>query len=441
MEIQEAVSAVRRTIASVVARVAPLGSAVEMMSETIGNSLMLLCRHVTQSKIGLVVSLAAAKIVLQRLAAVARGERWSFAREVFSGIFAGLGFVAGAASAACLAWSLGSNRAKLGGPKGVAGVALLYFIVIHVVGRRLTRSRFQPELHNSEGRGVVAQESQLLTKVATDSVSNSRAKSAQQPPEPPEQPEPPQQPGRAVATVADSTVKVQKPAEERPQNSARTNTDPSVKSRDPAQALKPATPVSNPTAGSAGPVGQEEAQQLLQQAEQPKFKAERLLTPPPSPSEGGTAKRRAVPETTPPSSPKTEKTPGTENSPSSPGTPWQMVDKTDQQPKAAQQQPGEAEDQSASAPVELFVDPTVEELHANGAWLVGRRVNVEGYGPGTVVAFQKTYGRGASRHVIKFDKDGQEGTVKLARKSNTDPEKKPWKVASPPRTVVAGGQS
>ena len=92
---------------------------------------------------------------------------------------------------------------------------------------------------------------------------------------------------------------------------------------------------------------------------------------------------------------------------------------------------------------EEFADPTVEELHAHGEWLVGRRVSVVGYGPGTVVSFNKTYLQGASTHDIEFDSGAAPGQeklkvrLKLARKSNTDPEKKPWKVATPPRVRLA----
>ena len=45
-------------------------------------------------------------------------------------------------------------------------------------------------------------------------------------------------------------------------------------------------------------------------------------------------------------------------------------------------------------------------------------VNVEGYGPGTIVAFSKTYLQGASTHDIEFDSTGEKLTLKLARKSN-----------------------
>jgi hypothetical protein len=121
-----------------------------------------------------------------------------------------------------------------------------------------------------------------------------------------------------------------------------------------------------------------------------------------------------------------------------------VVDKDDEGSETSRKGEERATDQAAlSAPAEqvqqeLFVDPTIEELHANGQWLVGRRVSVEGYGPGTVVAFQKTYGRGASRHLIEFDKGGKQVLVKLARKTNTDPQKKPWKVVSPPRAGAGG---
>ena len=78
---------------------------------------------------------------------------------------------------------------------------------------------------------------------------------------------------------------------------------------------------------------------------------------------------------------------------------------------------------------EVFNRPSVEELHAEGEWLVDRRVSVDGLGPGTVVAFHKNRGWGASSHEIVFDADGARRTVKLARKTNTDPEKKAWKTS------------
>jgi hypothetical protein len=115
-----------------------------------------------------------------------------------------------------------------------------------------------------------------------------------------------------------------------------------------------------------------------------------------------------------------------------------MVEQPDQEPEEARNEEERAPAKPAPAAQvqqEVFVDPSVEELHAQGEWLIGRRVSVEGFGPGTVISFQKTYGRGASRHIIKFDQYGQEVTVKLARKSNTDPQKKPWKVVSPVRGV------
>lgn len=77
---------------------------------------------------------------------------------------------------------------------------------------------------------------------------------------------------------------------------------------------------------------------------------------------------------------------------------------------------------------ETFRIPTAEEM-TMGKRLVSRRVSVDGYGPGTVVGFNKTYLQGASTHDIEFDSDGRKITLKLARKSNTDPEKKQWLIA------------
>lgn len=77
---------------------------------------------------------------------------------------------------------------------------------------------------------------------------------------------------------------------------------------------------------------------------------------------------------------------------------------------------------------EQFRTPTAEEM-SMGKRLVSRRISVTGYGPGTVVGFNKTYLQGASTHDIEFDANGQKVTLKLARKSNTDPEKKQWLIA------------
>ncbi len=77
---------------------------------------------------------------------------------------------------------------------------------------------------------------------------------------------------------------------------------------------------------------------------------------------------------------------------------------------------------------ETFRMPTTDEM-GMGKRLVSRRISVDGYGPGTVVGFNKTYLQGASTHDIEFDSNGQKVTLKLARKSNTDPEKKQWLIA------------
>lgn len=66
---------------------------------------------------------------------------------------------------------------------------------------------------------------------------------------------------------------------------------------------------------------------------------------------------------------------------------------------------------------EHFAQPSPDELQS-GQRLVARRVEVEGYGPGTIVAFTKTYLQGASTHDIEFDSTGEKLTLKLARKSN-----------------------
>ena len=81
---------------------------------------------------------------------------------------------------------------------------------------------------------------------------------------------------------------------------------------------------------------------------------------------------------------------------------------------------------------ENFREPSTEELNADGAWLIGRRVSIAAYGSGMVVAFNKNTGWGASTHDIDFD-DGIRRSLKLQRKSNTDPDKLPWKVSPPVR--------
>ncbi len=83
-----------------------------------------------------------------------------------------------------------------------------------------------------------------------------------------------------------------------------------------------------------------------------------------------------------------------------------------------------------------FAEPSTAELNAEGQELVGRRVFVCGHqNPGVITAFdEKTFG--ASSHVIQLD--GHEGTtrVKLARKTNKHPEKRPWLVV--PHTSPEG---
>jgi hypothetical protein len=85
-----------------------------------------------------------------------------------------------------------------------------------------------------------------------------------------------------------------------------------------------------------------------------------------------------------------------------------------------------------------FVEPTTAEMNAEGEELVGRRVFVCGHrAPGVVTAFHKKQW-GSSSHSVTLD--GQEETtvivVKLARKTNTDVEKRPWMVF--PLDVAAG---
>lgn len=81
--------------------------------------------------------------------------------------------------------------------------------------------------------------------------------------------------------------------------------------------------------------------------------------------------------------------------------------------------------------VEVFQQPTDRELKKDGVWMLGRRVSLDMYGAGTVVAFNKKLGFGASSHEIQFDRDGEGAprTVKLQRKTNTDPEKVPWRMS------------
>lgn len=403
MEIQEAVVAVRRVIMTGMTQ---LRGVVGIGSAVMKDALLLIFRHATRSSARAVISFAAAKIVLQRLSAVARGDSLSLGRGILSGIFAGLGFVAGVASAACLAMSLSSKRAKLGGAKGVVGVALLFFLVMHVGGRSLVRPH----------QDRIAEPTAM--KVTTSAVNAPlRASPTQAPPSPRAHRREPPSPKAATRTV------------DQPQDR---DSSTAVVSRS-----STAAPVSSATKE------QKEAQRLLQHAEKLKLKAEQLLAPPSPTSGGETAGPAAVPESTPPSSPSSratgpERSTVAEGAVSPPGTPWQMVEHADQEPEEAHEEAERPPAQTAP-PVqvqqEVFVDPSVEELHAQGEWLIGRRVSVEGFGPGTVIGFLKTYGRGASRHVIKFDQYGQEVTVKLARKTNTDPQKKPWKVVSPVRKV------
>jgi len=79
---------------------------------------------------------------------------------------------------------------------------------------------------------------------------------------------------------------------------------------------------------------------------------------------------------------------------------------------------------------EPWLEPTAEDRR-RGKSLVGQRVKIEGMGKGTVVGFNKRYGPGASTHAIQFDSapNAPPEQVKLARKTNTDPEKMPWLVS------------
>ena len=45
--------------------------------------------------------------------------------------------------------------------------------------------------------------------------------------------------------------------------------------------------------------------------------------------------------------------------------------------------------------------------------LVGGRISVDGYGPGSVVGFNKNYGPGASSHEIRFDQGAPHGLFVL----------------------------
>ena len=63
--------------------------------------------------------------------------------------------------------------------------------------------------------------------------------------------------------------------------------------------------------------------------------------------------------------------------------------------------------------------------HGSGDALVGCRLYVQGYGAGTVTAFNRVYGKGASSHTIEFAEFGS-CKIKLQRKTNRDPDKLPW---------------
>lgn len=88
---------------------------------------------------------------------------------------------------------------------------------------------------------------------------------------------------------------------------------------------------------------------------------------------------------------------------------------------------------------EVFREPSQGERDGDGALLVGRRVHVAFWGAGTVVAFRKRVGFGSSAHDILFDKDRRCHTLKLRRKTNTDPEKLAWRIG--PREPCDDGSS
>jgi len=79
------------------------------------------------------------KLVLMKLSADARvqGDTRSFSLAVLRGAMGGANFVLGAASALQLGLALSSRVTRLSRAGWTLGVALVYFVLLHVLGRKL----------------------------------------------------------------------------------------------------------------------------------------------------------------------------------------------------------------------------------------------------------------------------------------------------------------
>jgi hypothetical protein len=83
---------------------------------------------------------AAAKLLLMKLSSDAKTQSKnpkSISLALLRGVLGGLGFVSGGASALHVALVLSSRVARLGQAAWCFGSALVYWVVLHIVGRRL----------------------------------------------------------------------------------------------------------------------------------------------------------------------------------------------------------------------------------------------------------------------------------------------------------------
>ena len=93
----------------------------------------------TQRSVGLAVVFGLGKLLLMKLSADARvqGDTSSFSLALVRGVMGGANFVCGAASALQRGLALSSRVARLSRAGWTLGAALVYFVLLHLVGRKL----------------------------------------------------------------------------------------------------------------------------------------------------------------------------------------------------------------------------------------------------------------------------------------------------------------
>ena len=88
----------------------------------------------------LTVAYAAAKVLLQKFSSLALEEgRRGIGLSIVRGILGGLNFIAGGASSVHLMLALSSRTARLGQASWTIGVGVVYWLLLHICGRRLTK--------------------------------------------------------------------------------------------------------------------------------------------------------------------------------------------------------------------------------------------------------------------------------------------------------------